>query len=387
MKTVILRAPLLSLSGYGVHSRQVFRWLLEQDVALITQVVSWGNTSWMVNPDMENGLIGKIMSHSRSPEEVNIQPDVSIQVQLPNEWDPALAKVNIGFSAWVETDVCNPAWIQAANRMSAIVVPSEFTRSVIEKTGKVTVPLYVVPEAFISEVLEPELPELPIEVETDFNFLMVGQITGNSPDNDRKNTFFALKWMCEQFKDDPNVGIVVKTNSARSTAIDKHTTRRSLSSAIQQVRKGPYPRIYMLHGEMKAEEMASLYRHPSIKALVTFTRGEGWGLPILEAAASDLPIIATNWSGHLDFLSKGRFIPIDYTLSEIPESRVDNTIFVKGAKWAQPNEADAKKKLQKFRDKPAIPQKWATDTGPVIREAFSQEAINQHYNEALGRYV
>jgi glycosyltransferase involved in cell wall biosynthesis len=143
----------------------------------------------------------------------------------------------------------------------------------------------------------------------------------------------------------------------------------------------------MLHGEMKAEEMASLYRHPSVKALVTFTRGEGWGLPILEAAASDLPVIATNWSGHLDFLSKGRFIPVDYILSEIPASRVDNTIFVKGAKWAQPVEADAKKKLQKFRDKPSIPQKWATDSGPVIRETFSQSAINQLYTEALGRYV
>ena len=387
MKTVILRAPLLSLSGYGVHSRQVFRWLSEQNVTLITQVVSWGNTSWMINPDMENGLIGKIMSHSRAPEEIQGTADVSIQVQLPNEWDPALAKINIGFSAWVETDVCNPAWIQAANRMTAIVVPSEFTRSVIEKTGKITVPLYVVPEAFIDEVLEPELSSLPLEVETNFNFLMVGQITGNNPDNDRKNTFFALKWLCEQFKNDPDVGIVIKTNSARSSSIDRHTTRRSLTAVLQQVRKGPFPRVYMLHGEMKAEEMASLYRHPSIKALLTLTRGEGWGLPILEAAASDLPVIATNWSGHLDFLKLARFIPIDYALSEIPASRVDNTIFVKGAKWAQPIESDAKKKMQKFRDKPSLPQKWASDSGPAIREAFSQAAINRLYDEALGRYV
>lgn len=224
MKTVIIRAPLLSISGYGVHSRQIFRWLLSRQVNVQTQIVPWGNTSWMINPDLEKGLVREIMCRSPDPSKP-IQADVSIQVQLPNEWDPNLAPVNIGVSAWVETDICNPEWVSSANRMTALVVPSEFTKTVIEKTGMITVPLYVIPEAFIDEILEDDLPEISLDIDTDFNFLMVGQLTGNNPDNDRKNIFYTLKWLCEEFQNDADVGIVIKTNSARSTTIDKFQPR------------------------------------------------------------------------------------------------------------------------------------------------------------------
>ena len=121
MKHVVLKAPLLSCSGYGTHSRQIYRWLLGKNVKITTQVVPWGITSWMINPDMESGLIGKIMADSK---EIKAMPDVSIQVQLPNEWNPKLAKKNVGVSAYVETDQCNPQWLTHTNMMDEVVVPS-----------------------------------------------------------------------------------------------------------------------------------------------------------------------------------------------------------------------------------------------------------------------
>jgi glycosyltransferase involved in cell wall biosynthesis len=386
MKTVIIRAPLLSISGYGVHSRQIFRWLLDQPVKTIVQIVPWGNTSWMINPDMEGGLAGEIMQRSQSPE-TTPNPDISIQVQLPNEWDPNLAKINIGVSAWVETDRCNPEWIAAANKMTEIVVPSEFTKQVILNTGSVTVPIHVIPEAFIEQVSKETLPEVSLELDTSFNFLLVGQITGNNPETDRKNTMYALKWLCETFKDDPQVGVIIKTNSARSTSIDRMHTRKMLVQAISQIRTGEYPKIHFLHGELSSDEMASLYRHPTVKAFVALTRGEGWGLPILEAAASGLPVIATNWSGHLDFLNHGRFIPVSYALTTIPDSKVDNKIFVPGAKWANPDENDAKEKLHKFRKKPDIPMQWANELKKKLLVSFSQSAISNVYTEKLGHLM
>lgn len=388
MKTVLIRAPLLSISGYGVHSRQIFRWLMTQSVEVITQIVPWGNTSWMINPTLENGLIGEIIARSRSPEETP-RPDVTIQVQLPNEWDPNLGDVNVGVSAWVETETCNPEWVAAANKMTRLVVPSSFTKGVIERSGAITRPLHVIPESFIDQVTLEDLPELDLDhkLETDFNFLMIGQITGNSPESDRKNNFFTLKWICEQFKDDPNVGVIIKTNSARGTTIDKTLTRQTLNRALSQVKKSPYPRVYLLHGEMKSEELVALYRHSTVKALVSLTRGEGWGLSLLEAAAVGLPVIATNWSGHLDFLKLGKFIPVNYSLAPIPESRVDNKIFMSGARWAIPDEIDAKRKLFKMREKPSIPTRWAQELMPIIRSSFSQEAINMRYTEELGELL
>jgi glycosyltransferase involved in cell wall biosynthesis len=377
MKTVILRAPLLSCSGYGTHSRQVYRWLKSKDVNVVTQVVPWGITSWMINPEMSNGLIGQIMKDSK---DFKGHADLSIQVQLPNEWNTGLAKRNVGISAFIETDQCNPLWISKTNMMDMVVVPSEHTKQCILNTSPVKTPVHVVPESYYDEILN-ENVDIDLGLETSFNFLMLGQLTGNNPHNDRKNTFNTLKWMCEEFKDDKNVGIVIKTNSGKNTKIDRNVTEKILRSVIKEVRSGEYPKIYLLHGHMTPAEVSSLYKNKKISALVSFTRGEGYGLPLLEAAASDLPVIATNWSGHLDFLNKGKFIKVGYSLQPIHSSRVDGKLFLKNMKWAEPVELDAKARLRKFYEAPEIPRRWAKDLGKTIRKDYSHSSISKMYDE------
>ena len=383
-KHVAIRAPLLSYSGYGTHSRQIFKWLLSRDdIEISTQIVPWGMTSWMINPDFENGMVQEIMVRS-TPPDGGSNADISLQLQLPNEWDPNLGKTNIGISACVETDVCNPQWVECCNKMNRVIVPSEHTRSVLENSGNVSVPISVIPESYYDAIASDDVPSLGLEFSTDFNFLLFGQFTGNNPENDRKNIFYTVKWLCEAFADDPDVGIVLKTNSGRNTAIDRMLTRKTLQQLLHEVRRGPYPKFHFLHGAMTPLEIASLYRHPKIKALVALTRGEGFGLPILEAAVSGLPIIATNWSAHTEFLGKGRFIAVDYKLEEIHGSRVDNNIFMEGAKWAQPEEGAAKQRLLKFRKSPFIPKQWAEELKEKLLVEYSQSSIEKIYNDNLG---
>jgi glycosyltransferase involved in cell wall biosynthesis len=150
---------------------------------------------------------------------------------------------------------------------------------------------------------------------------------------------------------------------------------------MKEVRKGMYPRVYLLHGDMSDEEVSSLYRHPKVKALVSLTKGEGYGLPILEAAASALPVIATGWSGHIDFLSHGKFIDVNYSLNEIHPTRVDNKIFMKGSKWAIASEEDFKKKVLKFKSSSSIPKEWAKSLQEKILEKYSIEIVKSMYNE------
>ena len=386
MKKVILRAPLLSYSGYGTHSRQIFKYLLtKKNIDLHVGIVPWGMTSWMINPDLENGLIGEIMRRSNPPPEGGF--DVSIQLQLPNEWDPNLARTNIGMSAVVETDRCNGSWVHACNDMDHVIVPSTHAKRCLENTGYVSKPLDVVPEAIYEQIVDDKLETLDLELNTDFNFLVVGQLTGNNPKNDRKNLFYTLKWLCEEFKDDKDVGIVLKTNSGRNTKIDKQVTLNTFSSVLKEVRPGKYPKFHLLHGTMTQEEVARLYRHPKIKALVSLTRGEGYGLPLLEATCSGLPVIATSWSGHLDFLGKGKFIGVEYDMVDIDPTRVDNVIFIKGSRWAEPREDDAKKRLRKFYNSSSTPAKWAEDLKEKLVPLYRQEAINTNYEEVIGRYL
>jgi len=375
MKKVIVRAPLLSVSGYGEHSRQVFQWAKSIDTwSVQTQVLNWGNTSWLINPDAEDGLIKEIMSCSTN------QPtgfDISIQVQLPNEWDPKIASYNIGVTAAVETDRCNPEWIDAVNRMNVVIVPSEHVKKTLVSSGNVTTPIHVIGEWYMPEIDDASSFDLPLT--TKFNFLIVSQMTSQNSADDRKNILDTLKWMFDVFKDNKDVGIILKTNFGRGTKIDRKFTQDNIERFVNQNRKGLYPRIHVLHGNLTSSEIAGLYRNPTVKCLVSLTRGEGFGLPLLEAAASGLPVITTNWSGHLDFMKLGKFIPVDFTLVDIPPTRIDNNIFMQGTKWAQPIEADFKKRLSKFKDSYVTPKQWAEELSIKCQKTFSRSAILDNY--------
>ena len=380
-KRVIIRAPLLSISGYGVHSRQIFKWLeTRDDFDVRTQIVQWGNTSWMIDPELERGAVGKIMNLS---SQHSSQPDISFQVQLPDEWDTELAKLNIGISAVVETDKCNPKWIENINKMDYVIIPSEHIKNTILATGKVTTPLYVIPEWYIEEIDQDNIAELSIEVSTSFNFISIAQFTGNDPENDRKNLFYTVKWFCEAFKDDKDVGLILKINHGRGTTIDRHITRNKMRQLVSEVREGEFPKIHIIHGNLSSEEMSSLYKLPTIKGLISLTRGEGFGLPLLEAAASGIPVVATNWSAHLDFLNLGKFIPINYDLVEIPKSRIDDRIFLEGMRWANPIESDFKKKIIKLRHKYDIPKQWALNLSSRIRDNFCSKSIILQYDSMM----
>jgi len=387
MKKVILRGPALTQSGYGVHCRQVAKWLLSKDsIDLKFQALPWGDTPWLINSS-KNELIEKIMKKTIDlSESAEKKFDVSFQLQLPNEWDSTLASYNVGMTAAVETDICNTQWVEACNKMDMIVVPSKHAAECITRSGNLMKPIVVIPESYCEEIdlddVESTIEKLP-KFSTGFNFLIFGQITGDNPMNDRKNIFFTIKWLCEAFENDPDVGIIIKTNMGRNTCIDKKKSSGLIKAIIKECRKESFPKIHLLHGEMPDTEVAALYKHPQVKALVSTTRGEGYGLPILEAAASGLPVIATGWSGHTDFLNHGKYIGLSYALRNIHSSRVDNRIFMKDAKWAEVHEEDFKKKIIKFRNSSSAPKEWAVELSKKIKQNYCFDAVCKEYDETF----
>jgi len=337
-KTVVFRAPVLSVSGYGVASRQVavmlHRLSEKYNWDLYFEITPWGKTPFLINDFKEKSIVEK---HNK-PHNIN-QFDISFQHILPNEFDPKLAKYNVGITAGVETDICNPEWVNACNNMDIIFVPSNHTKNTFKNSGPVGVPIYAIGHSYDELVFKEnfEYNYNNLEFETDFNFLSVGQLTGD-PRIDRKNIFLLIKTFCEAFSGRKDVGLVLKTNSAGNSIVDKVVTTSTVKSMINSVRPwGKFPKVHLVHGYMSDVEMAALYNHPKIKAFVMPTRGEGFCIPVLEAAVSGLPVMVTDWSGHKDIIDlyKKSSSRLPYSLVNVPKERIDNNIFVNGAKWAE----------------------------------------------------
>jgi glycosyltransferase involved in cell wall biosynthesis len=382
---VLLRAPLLTTSGYGVHSRQIFEWLSElNNIDLHVECLNWGMTPWILNDNYEDGLIKKIMECSKKLEPPY---DITFQLQLPDEWNPELGKINIGMSAVVETDRCNPKWIDACNRMSHVIVPSNFTKSVLKRSGILTTPVSVIPEWFDKNIEAENFKEIDLgNIDTDFNFLVISQLNSNNALDDRKNIFNTIKWICEEFNGDQSVGVFLKTNSGKGTTIDKKITKNIMQQMVKAFGKKEFPRIYLIHGNMEKEEVASLYAHDKINCFVSATRGEGYGLPIVDAAASGMPVIATNWSGHLDFLGDN-FSKVDYQLKEIRKEKVDNRIFFEGFRWAEPVEKDFKQKIRNVFENYEKHKIEAQTLKEKTSNNFSKAVILKQYNKFLEKIL
>lgn len=393
MKKILIKGPVLCMSGYSVHSRQIAKWALDleekrDDIKVSFFPTNWGINPSIVDPNALNGLIGKMMQRQAQPGE---HFDITIQIDLPSAFDPFLGLYNIGVTAAVETDVCNPEWIDAINRMDLTIVPSEFTKKTLTSSGFITKRIEVIPESWFEEIGKTDFENQKtnnklvekLKLDTKFNFLLVGQFTGNNAENDRKNIAYTIKWLAEEFKSNEDVGLVIKTNSGRQTKLDKQNCVNMLNQIIMQVKQGKGPKIYLLHGTMTDKEIVDVYTHPSIKAIINLSHGEGFGLPTLEASACGLPVIATNWSAHTEYLNLGKWIKVDCALGPIHPSRVDNKIFMEGSKWAFPEEKDFKRKVRRFYNAPAIPKEWAKELQQKLLKTHSHETISEQYTKIL----
>ena len=390
MKKVLIRGPLLSQSGYGVHSRQIFRFCeSRKDWKVTTQILPWGITPWNVSSEDDEGIYGRIMSASTPATE---KFDISFQVQLPHEWDPNLALYNVGITAGVETDRCSQEWATVhRQKMDLIIVPSSFTKRTLEKsaTENIDTPIEVLPEAYFSSLMTKPTEDPLANLPTSKNFLMVGTLTSDDPQADRKNLVNSIIWFLKTMKDKPDVGLIVKTSRGRDTTIDRQLVRKTLEQIknVSGTSGKKSPKLYMLHGPMNRQEMTNLYKSPSLCAYASATRGEGFGLPLLEAAVAGLPVVATSWSAHTEFLKGPSFLGAKHDMRVIPHSRVDGKIFVPDAMWAEPREGNFCRKLKLALENREKLSKDAKSLSETLIKTHSLESLNKKFNSIMEAHL
>jgi hypothetical protein len=190
-----------------------------------------------------------------------------------------------------------------------------------------------------------------------------------------------IKWFIEENFDRENVGLILKTNKAKNCEIDREFCVRNLEALLNhEDYKDRKCKIYFLHGYMTEEEMAALYRHDGVKVMITTTHGEGYGLPLFDAAQAGLPIIAPAWSGHTDFLTmpdngKSKFIPqkVDYDLRPVQKEAVWDKIIIADSMWCFPKEGSFKMKMRSVMEHYNANKKKAEKLAKWLQEEWPNE--------------
>ncbi len=358
-KKVLLRGPLLTRSGYGEQARFALRSLRSQPEAceVFIQPTGWGKTSWVNIQDEERLWIDQTIEKTIAYIQQGGQFDISVQVTIPNEFEK-VAPINIGYTAGIETTRVAHEWLLKANEtVDKIIVVSNHSKNVLENTEYVgrdertnqevrltlAKPIYAV--NYPVKKYE-NLPELELDLKHDTNFLAVAQF------GPRKNVPNTVKWFMEEFKDD-DVGLVLKTNIAKNCLMDREKIHNDLKQFLSSY-KDHKCKVYVIHGNMTDEELHALYVHPKIKAFLTLAHGEGFGLPIFEAAYSGLPVVSPGWSGQMDFLcdteGKEHFYNVPFDLQRVQPEVVWPGVIVADSMWAYAREEGTKSKMRQCYD-------------------------------------
>tara|TARA_B100001094_G_scaffold326639_1_gene383178 strand:+ start:102 stop:1445 length:1344 start_codon:yes stop_codon:yes gene_type:complete len=406
-KLMLICAPVSSRSGYGDHARDLVRSLIvhnKYDIKI--QDVPWGMTPRNgLDKKLDKNIIDCILLEPK----IDKQPDVYIDIRIPNEFQ-RWGNINIGITAGIETNAVSNAWIEGCNRMDLIIVPSEhsktgFVKALYEKMQtlpdgkqqkigelKLEKPIEVLFEGSDENVYKPidnSSLDLVDDIKEDFCFLHVGLWGNGGYGEDRKDISKLVKVFYESFankKQQP--ALILKSCGGTFSILD----REDCLSKINNIKsKFPsdwkLPNVYLLHGSLSDEEMNKLYNHPKVKTFVSFTHGEGYGRPMQEATMVGLPVIASGWSGQVDFLSEKDSMLLGGELKQVPKSQVWKDIIIPESQWFNVNEQQAYKAMNySFENYDEVKEK-ALNLMKTNRDKFTLDKMTEKLDKIITPFI
>jgi len=399
--TLVFQGPIFTRSGYGDHCRDLMKSLRKMDKYDIKIIpLRWGNTPQnQVDGESEFGrwMLERVIAT------IEEKPDVFIQVSVANEFEPK-GHYNIGVTAGVETTICPKDFIDGSNKMDLILVPSNFTKQNVGATVyqqkntqtdeilgeiKTTTPIEVLFEGVDTKIFSKGSGNDVLEnVKEDFCFLVVGHWLKGDLGQDRKDIGMAIKTFATVFQylpKDKRPALIVKTSHAGFSVIDRETTRQKIESVIKQF-GDKCPSIYLMHGDLEENDMSNLYHHPKVKAMLSFTKGEGYGRPLAEFTLTGKPIIVSGWSGHTDFLPKENAVLLDGQLTPVHDSAADQFL-MKEAQWFSVNYSNAANKIYDVYNKYNSYLEKSAGLKENTLKNFSLEKMHERFEDILNTYV
>tara|TARA_B100001094_G_C18122751_1_gene767792 strand:+ start:137 stop:1480 length:1344 start_codon:yes stop_codon:yes gene_type:complete len=405
-KVMLICAPVSSRSGYGDHARDLVRSFLNLNKFKIKILdVPWGETP---RDGLDNELDKNIIDCILPEPKMNQQPDVYVDIRIPNEFQ-TYGNFNIGITAGIETTAVSNKWIEGCNKMDLVIVPSEhskhgFVKALYEKMQqlpngqqqkigemKLEKPIEVLFEGSDENIYKPidnSSLDLVDDIKEDFAFLHVGLWGQGGYGEDRKDISKLVKVFYESFankKEQP--ALILKTNQATFSILDREECLNKIKNLKSQFPEDwKLPNIYLLHGSLSTEEMNKLYNHPKVKVFVSLTHGEGYGRPLQEATMVGLPVIASGWSGHMDFLNQEDSMLLGGELVNVPKSQHWKDIIIKESQWFNVNEQQAYKAMNYcFQNYDKVKEK-ALNLMKINRDKFTLDKMTEKLDKMITPY-
>lgn len=360
-KRLVFQSPILTTSGYGARGRDIAKCLLDfEEYQVYFIPTNWGTTPW-TGLD-ENSQFGKEVKR-KIVTQLDFKPDIYIQHTIPNEFRN-IGEYNIGITAGIETDTCAPEWVDGINRMDMVIGSSNHSVEVLKKSSfnkvdkrtnqvqgvlsvKDNVRFEVLHEAVdltpYKEVtnLSKNIKKSIDDIDSDFAFLFVGHWMNGDFGQDRKDVGGLIKTFITTFSKKPKSkqpALILKVSGGSFSITDKEIILNKIRQISGDLDK--CPPIHLIYGTLSEKEMVSLYKHPKVKSMVSFTKGEGFGRPLAEFAVTGKPVVVSNWSGQTDFIKSDYHVLLDGALTDTHPS-VHNNWFIKGSKWFTVNYSQA----------------------------------------------
>ncbi len=361
---MIIYAPVQSQSGYGANARDKVKAIYDlyndtYDIKVFP--CRWGSLPMdFIENNTEWEWLDGIMI-----DKIDYKPNVWVMITVPNEMQP-VGDYNILITAGMETDLISGQWVEGLNRANLVIVPSEHSKQSIlnskyeivdhethQRKGdlKCNTEVVVIPEGANLNVYTKLLDVKNLNVNLDyitedFVYLFTGAWLPGSFNEDRKNVGLLIKAFCEVFKNKKNKpALLLKTHIGSTSYMDRREILRRINDIKNSCDTKDLPNIYLLHGDLTDSEMNELYNNPKIKAMISLTKGEGFGRPLLEFSLCGKPVIASNWSGHVDFLNKEFTFLVNGELKNVDQSAVIENMIIPESKWFNPNSMDVARNL------------------------------------------
>jgi len=401
---LVYQAPVGTRSGYGERSRDLVRALIaldKYDIKIIS--TRWGNTPMNALTDADNDIVSRLLT-----TQLTQQPEIYMQVTVPNEFQ-RVGKFNIGVTAGIETTICDASWIEGCNRMDLILASSEHAKRVFENSTyekrdsatnqflgslKLEKPVEVLFEGVRLDKFKrgysdsPVIENLMNEVQEDFAYLFVGHWLQGAFGEDRKNVGGLIKTFFDAFKNKDNApALILKTTMVGPSIVDREEVKKRIQEIKDSMDTKVLPNVYLITADLTDEEMSDLYNHPKVKTHISFTKGEGFGRPLAEAALTGKPIIVSGWSGHVDFLDAKSSVLLGGELTTVHPSAVWQGVINPDAQWFSVNYGEA---LHYIKDVFANYKSYAERSRKTfhhIKNNFSFEAMQNKLGSILNARI